>query len=480
MEKQHIHFIGIAGSAIAPLAIMAKEMGHKVTGSDEAVYEPARTLLSQAGVEWSEGYDASRVEPADLVILGGAPLMVDIANPEFLAAKELGKQLEGYAYLLRKYVVKEESIVVTGTYGKTTTSAIVNWILECAGENPSFMIGGKPQNFENGVRATDSKYSCLEGDEYLAVFHFDPEPRFVRYAPKYAILSATKWDHINVYPTEQSYIDAFKKLPREVTKNSGKMYVCASGENNAKAVEEYRGKMLLYMIEGHDHSQFGNREVEYIANNIESTAGKTTFDVKFRGELIANFESMLIGEFNIENCLAAVAVTHDLGISIDKIVEGIATFKGIMRRLELKGYTEKGSPVIDDFGHSATKAKATLDTLRETYPDRKIIAIYYPRPSEREDKNVLDWYHGAFDSADLMILPRIFVKKSTEKENRIFGKDYIDVIKRTMSNAHYIPREEDIIKMIKENDDGESIIVFMSAGGWGVLMDRIISQKVEI
>ncbi|WKZ31204.1 MAG: Mur ligase family protein [Candidatus Dojkabacteria bacterium] len=477
MKSQHIHFIGIAGSAIAPVAILMKSLGHKVTGSDEAVYEPARTLLSEAGVEWSEGYDAERIKPADLVILGGAPLMVDINNPEFLAAKELGKQLEGYAYLLKQYVVKDESIVVTGTYGKTTTSALVNWILDVAGENPSFMIGGKPQNFENGVRMTDSKYSCLEGDEYLAVFHFDEEPRFLRYAPKYAILSAAKWDHINVYPTEDSYVDAFKKLPAEVNKNGGKMYVCASGENNAKAVAEYDGELILYMLEGRDSSQFEGRDVNYLAKEIRTEGGKTLFTVELNGGIIGDFETELIGDFNVENCLAAITITHDLGIDIAKIKEAISTFKGIMRRLELKGYTSRGSSVIDDFAHSAVKAKATLDTLRVTYPDRKLICIYYPRPSEREDKNVLSWYEGAFDSADLMILPRIFVKKSTEKEQRIYGKDYIEVISKTQPNAHYVPRNEDIVKLIKENEEDESIIVFMSAGGWGDLMESLIDKK---
>lgn len=475
---KHIHFIGIAGSAIAPLAILMKNLGNKVTGSDEAVYEPARTLLSDAGVEWGEGYDPERLKDADLVILGGAPLMVDINNPEFVAAKEMGKQIEGYAYLLKENVVKEESIVVTGTYGKTTTSALVSWILDVAGENPSFMIGGKPQNFENGVRMTDSKYSCLEGDEYLAVFHFDNEPRFLRYAPKYAILSAAKWDHINVYPTEESYVDAFKKLPAEVEKNGGKMYVCASGENNAKAVEEYDGEMILYMLEGGDSSQFAGKDIDYLAANIVKEVGKTSFDVKKHGEILAHFESELIGDFNVENCLAAIALLDDLQIPIDKIRQGVSSFKGIMRRLELKGFTEKGSSVIDDFAHSAAKAKATLDTLRQTYPDRKIICIYYPRPSEREDKNVLTWYEGTFDSADMMILPRIFVKKSTDKSNRIYGKDYIEVIGKTQPNAHYVPRNEDILKMVKEFEEEDSIIVFMSAGGWGELMDKMIARAV--
>src|SRR5690606_5194560 len=154
----------------------------------------------------------------------------------------------GYAYALRMLVVREKSIVVTGSYGKTTTTAIVTWILECAGENPSFMIGGKPVNFPTGVRSTDSNYSVLEGDEFASAYGFDMEPRFLSYNPTYTILSSTKWDHLNLYKTEDSYISAFRKLAKEVEKNRGVLFICASGENNEKVLSSYAGKSVVYAL----------------------------------------------------------------------------------------------------------------------------------------------------------------------------------------------------------------------------------------
>lgn len=467
-----IHFIGIAGSAIAPLAVMMKELGWEVSGSDENVYEPALSLLNSYKIKWSEGYDVERVKDADLIILGGAPLIKNDENPEFAEAKRIGKQIEGYAYLLKEYVVKEKSIVVTGSYGKTTTSAMINWILEVAGKNPSFMIGGKPVNFDTGVRTTESEYSCLEGDEFVATFGFDMQPRFLHYKPKYAILSSTKWDHINVYPTEESYIEAFHKLANLVEQNQGKLYLCTSGENNEKVEAHYNGELITYMLEG--LTSLISKDIDYLATNIIHNNDKTRFKVSYKSSDLGEFETEMIGNHNVENCLAAIALSHDLGIDLSKIKEGIATFKGIKRRQELRGQMSNGAIVIDDFAHSPVKAKATLEALRTRYKDNKIIAIYFPRLTSGEDRRTLDWYPGVFDLANEVIIPKIIVKKTTPKEQRIYGKEYVEAIQKTQPNAHYIPRDEDLIKFIRENSDQDTVVVFMSASGWRGLIEELI------
>jgi UDP-N-acetylmuramate: L-alanyl-gamma-D-glutamyl-meso-diaminopimelate ligase len=471
---KHVHFIGIAGSAIAPIAVMMTKQGWKVTGSDENVFEPALSLLSDNGVGWYEGYEETRVDDADLVIIGGGPLLKNKENPEFLRAQELGKQLEGYAYLLNKYVVKEKSIVVTGSYGKSTTSSMIDWILEVAGENPSFMVGGKPADFDTGVRATDSEYSCLEGDEFVATFNFDMEPRFVHYTPKYTILSAAKWDHINVYPSEQSYIDAYHKLAKLVYENEGKLYICASGENNEKVISQYKGEYLSYMLEGRENLL--ETDINYLAKEIKHQLDLSSFIVELNGEELGIFETQMLGDHNIENCLASVAVLHDLGIPISKIQEGIKTYSGIKRRQEVIGRMPNGALVLDDFAHSPMKAQATLEAIRTRYKDNKVIAIYYPRPSEREDRTTLEWYPGVFDSADEVVIPRIFVKKSTPKEFRLYGKDFVEYIGKTQPNVHYKPRDEDIIKFIKENSDPTTIVVFMSASDWRGIIEDLINS----
>ncbi|MCB9790749.1 hypothetical protein H6764_01865 [Candidatus Nomurabacteria bacterium] len=469
-----VHFIGIAGSAMAPIAIMMKKKGWDVTGSDTNVFEPALSLLNENDIKWYEGYDKGRVEDVDLVILGGFPLLGNPNNEEFIHAKELGKQIEGYAYALQLLVVKDISIVVTGSYGKTTTTAIIAWILECAGKEPSFMVGGKPINFPTGVKSTGGDFSVLEGDEFASVYSFDMEPRFLSYKPKYTILSSTKWDHLNIYKTEQSYIDAFIKLAKEVEKNSGVLFICASGENNEKVLNTYNGDSIIYALE--NRATVIDSPIDYLAANIIHTENNTKFTVLLNDSPLGDFETDMIGEHNVENCLAAIAVCHHLRIDIKSINSGLSTFKGLKRRQEIIGTSTEGSIVIDDFAHSAVKAKSTLEALKTRYKNKKIIAIYQPRSSEREDRNALSAYRGAFDQADLVLLPKMTVKKSVPKEHRIYGKDYAAAISQTGTKTLYIPKDEELIDRIKSESDENTIIVFMSASDWGDLMTQTLNE----
>jgi UDP-N-acetylmuramate: L-alanyl-gamma-D-glutamyl-meso-diaminopimelate ligase len=463
--KQRIHFIGIGGSAIAPLAVEMSKSGYTVSGSDANVFDPALTLLNNNNIDWYEGIKPEKIKDADLIIIGGSMLMKDGENPEFVEAKKSGKQIESFTYLIKKHIIKEESIVVCGTYGKTTITSLIAWILETANLNPSFLIGGLPLNFEYGIRKTNSKYSVVEGDEYAASFGFDMTPKFLHYNPKHTIITAAQWDHVNMYPTEESYIDAYKKLSKLVEKNNGQLYLSQNGENNEIVQREYNGKSQTY----------GLKHGNFTAENIEFTEEKTSFSVKKENQLVGSFETQLIGLHNIENCLAAIALTWDLGIDLEKIKEGLKTYKGVKRRLEHVGTSSKGAIIIDDFAHSAIKAQSTLEALRTRYKKNKIITIYTPRVSERESKDTLNWYQKTFENTDHVIIPKITVKKSTQKEFRIHGIDIINAINKDENSKHYFPKEEQILNFLKESSNKNTVIVFMSAGGWGDLMKKALN-----
>ncbi len=464
-KKKKIHFIGIAGSAIAPLAIAMKKDGYIVSGSDTNVFEPALSLLNKNKIDWYEGFKPEKIKSVDLVIIGGSMLMKDGENPEYVEAKKQNKQIESFTYLIDKHIIKKESIVVCGTYGKTTITSLIAWILEVAGLEPSFLIGGLPLNFDYGIRKTNSNYSVVEGDEYAAAFGFDMSPKFLHYTPKHTIVTAAQWDHVNMYPTQKDYTDAFKKLTKLVEKNNGKIYLSEDGENNQEIVKNFKGKIKKY----------GLKNGDFNAQNIVFGENETKFLVKKQQQEIATFQTPLIGIHNVENCLAAIALTFDLGIEIKKIQQALKTYKGVKRRLEVVGINSKGATVIDDFAHSPVKAQSTLEALRTRFKNNQIITIYLPRVSERESKDTLKWYKDTFTETDHIIIPKITVKKSTEKEFRIHGIDIINAINKEEKNKHYFPKEEQILDFLKENSDKNTIIVFMSAGGWGDLMKQSIS-----
>lgn len=467
-----VHFAGIAGSASAPIAIMMRDQGWEVTGSDSNVWEPALSLLNNAGVEWTEGYPPELIDDADITVFAGESLYQVPENPQLTRAIELGKPILGFANVVGEILVKEKSLVITGAYGKSTTSSIVANILDRAGVNPSFMIGGKPKDFDSGVHNTDSQYSIVEGDEYVTTVGRDLSPKFKYYKPKYGLITATKWDHLDVYPTEQKYIDAFIGFAKQVEKNEGNLILCASGENNDKVEADYNGKLTSYMLKGKE--KILQTDVNYVATDITFTQEKTTFNVMLNGELLGEFQTDLMGLPNVENCLAAITITHRAGIELKAIQKGIKSFSGIKRRQEIIGKTKNGAIVMDDFAHSPMKVQAGLETIRTRYKNVGVHVIYKPRLNELGDREVLKGYSQAFTLADTTIIPKIKIKKSTKKEDRIRGKDLVDAIKTSQPNTIYMPKEESIVEFVnsvKEND----LVVFMSGGGWGGLLEEVLN-----
>lgn len=466
-----IHFIGVAGSAIAPIAVMMKKKGWKVSGSDENVFEPALSMLEGNDIEWANGYDAQRIETADLVVVGGGPLLKNINNVEFVRATQLGKPLISFAVLIGQYAAKKENIVVSGSYGKTTTTAMIAKILETAKVNPSYMMGGKPVDFSSGVKSAEGEYSVLEGDEFPASFGFDMEPKFIYYKPKYAILSATKWDHLDVYTTQESYVEAYYKLTKLVEKNEGQLILCSSGENNEKVAKQFKGDLITYMVEGKKNLLKG--KPQYVAKDVKFGEEFTSFTIEHNGESLGAFKTPLIGVHNVENCLAAMVASYEASISLKDIKKGLKDFGGVKRRQEVIGKTKGGAVIMDDFAHSPMKAQATVEALRTRYKKEKIIVIYKPRMSERADNTVLQWYPDAFTDVDHVIIPKMTVKKSMDKDKRVTGKDLVGAIKKGNKNAYYMPKEDAIVEFIEENADKDTLVVFMSAGGWGELIERV-------
>src|SRR5947209_7016833 len=363
----HYHLIGICGTAMASLAGMLQARGHRVTGSDENVYPPMSTMLEALGIPVREGYKPEHLSPApDCVVVGNA---LSRGNAE--VEETLNRRL---VYRSQAEVVKEEfirgrrSLVVAGTHGKTTTTSIATWVLERGRLNPSFLVGGVVQNFGASFRVTDSEYFIIEGDEYDTAY-FDKGPKFMHYLPEIAIVNNIEFDHADIYENLDAVKLAFGRLMKLVPGN-GKLIAGWDSQPVRDVVASF-GTKLFSQLE-----TFGTAEdAQWQARDIDYADGLTSFTVFRDGANWAEFQTPLIGEFNVRNCLAVIVAADAWGVERKTIAEALATFRSVRRRCEVRGEV-KGITVIDDFAHHPTAVRETLAALRLKYKDRRIIAVF--------------------------------------------------------------------------------------------------------
>jgi len=451
--SKRVYFIGIAGKAMGPLAKAFKDMGWEVSGSDHVgIYPPISTYLQENQIPYLEGYRAENVpSKVDLIIVGRSALMVDPQNPEFLEAQKRNCPVLSYPEALQQYLIKKNSLVVAGTYGKTTISAVLASILIAAGLNPSYMIGGVPIGMKDGVKITDSGYSVVEGDEPPALRETDP-PKFMFYQPKFLLLTATKHDHPEIYPTSQAYLEAFIKLVKLLPPTGILVYNLK--EVDPLVIAAFDGQKISYSLE--------NPRADWHVAAIKHEGDKTLFQAVGRKTL--ELETSLLGKFNLENLCGAVALAEALGIEPKAIAQGVTNFQGIKTRLEFLGLAG-GRFCYWDFAQHPHKVKGSLEALREHYPDRRITVIFDPAMTGLKYRESLAWYPGTFDAANQVIIGQVSFLKNIAKTDRVTGSDLVAAIAKTQPAVFYEPRDEEIMKyLVKKTQPGE-VIVFMSSGG---------------
>lgn len=450
MDKK-AYFIGIAGKAMAPLANSLKSLGWNVSGSDQkGIYPPISTYLEERGLKYFDGYNAENVpDDADIIVVGRSALMIDKNNSEYLRAKETKSRVLSYPEVLEEFLIKENSIVVVGTYGKTTISAIVSWILINANLDPSFMTGGVPINMADGVKITNSKFSVVEGDEPPALFEGDL-PKFMHYHPKILVVTATKHDHPEIYKTPESYINAFIELVKLIPKDGKLIY--NKDNTNPEVVKQFSGEKISY--------SFSDKNADYFIDKTSTTGNLTEFVIK--GKKILSLNTILIGRHNLENLLAAVTACLSLGIDEKTIIASICSFLGVKTRLEFLGKFN-GRYLYWDLAQHPAKVKGTLEALREHYKNNKIICVYDPAMTGMKYRESLNWYPGSFDSADRVIVTKVtFLKGLTD---RVSGNDIVKAISQTQKNVVYEPIDEKVIDYLINQTADKDVIVFMSSGG---------------
>ena len=462
----HYHLIGICGTAMASLAGMLQARGHLVTGSDENVYPPMSGMLESLGIQIMRGYDATNVGSPDCIVVGNA---IPRGNPEVEAA--LNRRLN---YRSLPEVLKEEfirgrrSLVVAGTHGKTTTTSLAAWIIDQAGLNPSFLVGGVVQNFGVSFRVTESDYFIIEGDEYDTAY-FDKGPKFMHYLPEIAIVNNIEFDHADIYKDLDAVKLAFRRLMNLVP-GSGRLIVGWDSPAVRQVVASF-GKRLFTNLE-----TFGiSNDAIWQAHNISYSEGMTHFLVSQEGEPWAEVSTPLIGDFNVRNCLAAIIAADAWGIERQTIRKALATFKSVRRRLEVRGEIN-GVTVIDDFAHHPTAVQETLVALRTKYPHGRLIAVFEPRSRTSCHATFQKAYIDAFAAANYVIVSRVYdAQRAAEMGGVLDIERLIADVSATGKPALAITDVDEIVSTLKDQLLAGDVVAIMSNGSFGGIHEKLMT-----
>ena len=463
----HYHLIGICGTAMASLAGMLQARGHRVTGSDENVYPPMSTMLEALGIEIMKAYDAANVAAPDCIVVGNA---IPRGNPEVESA--LDRQL---TYRSLPEVLKEEfirgrrSLVITGTHGKTTATSLAAWVINQAGLNPSFLVGGVVQNFGVSFRVTGSDYFIIEGDEYDTAY-FDKGPKFMHYLPEVAIVNNIEFDHADIYRDLDAVKLAFRRLMNLVPGN-GKLIAGWDSQPVRDVVASFGSKLFTRL------ETFGTcDEADWQARNINYDEGMTHFDVFREGTKWAEFQTPLIGEFNIRNCLAVIVAADAWGVERQAIIDAFATFKSVRRRCEVRGEVS-GITVIDDFAHHPTAVRETLAALKLKYQDRRLVAVFEPRSRTSCHATFQKTYVDAFAPADYVIVSRVYdSQRAAEMGGVLDIEKLIEDISSQNKPAFAVTDVDEIVKTLTDELRSGDVVAIMSNGAFGGIHEKLLTK----
>ncbi len=459
MQGKHIHLIGICGTAMASLAGMLRELGHRITGSDTAAYPPMSDQLAAQGIAVMEPYAEANLEPRpDLVVVGNA---ISRGNAELEYVLDTRIPFCSMAAILHdEFLIGRESLVVAGTHGKTTTTSMLAWIYEVASRTqpqfaPSFLIGGVAENFGTSFMVRDTRPFLIEGDEYDTAF-FDKGPKFLHYFPDAAILTHVEFDHADIYDDLRAVKTAFKRFVNLVPRR-GRIVAFDGAENVTEcvakafcAVERY-GKA--------EDSHWRVRELTHDAGGVQWTLDRA-------GVAFARLTLPMAGEHNAMNATAAAALAAGQGVPVNAIVEALATFKSVKRRLEVRAEIG-GITIIDDFAHHPTAIRETLRALRQAYANRRLIAVLEPR-SNTLRRNVFE--QALVDSlalADDVVLAGVFKSENIPEGERLHPEAVVAALQARNVPASLHPDANAIVSDLAPRLQSGDLVAILSNGGFG-------------
>ncbi len=440
---------------MASLAVLLKQKKHEVWGTDQNVYPPMSDFLKMNEIPFWEGYDPKHLDKSfDLAVIGNA---LSRGNEEVEAL--LNRHLP-YASLpeiiRREFIQHQRSIVVTGTHGKTTTTSLVCWLLESAGLSPTFLIGGIAQNFQASARVGDGPHFVIEGDEYDTAF-FDKRPKFLHYLPHYLIINNIEFDHADIYDNIEQIKDGFRKLIRVIP---GEGLILANGDDPqvTETVSRVYSRLLFFGRSPENHWNF---------SDVQVSPSGTFFNVSRENRLLSRFHIPGVGEFQIYNSLAAIALMVELDLEVELIQQGLDSFGGVKRRMEYWGNLNNAM-IYDDFAHHPTAIRNMLQALKKLHPDKRIVAVFEPRTNTSIRNIFQDELANALGEAQVVILLPVHRASSIPENQRLS----LDTLQESLTGAgknviilRDYPEIHPILNKILTGDDAAILLTNGNLGG---------------
>lgn len=450
---------------MSSLAVIAQDAGIEVTGSDEDPYPPASTVLETHHVHWFNGYNTSNLGSPDIVVLGNH---IRHDNPELLAAMNRDIQIISYPQFVQLlFKQSNRRIVIAGAHGKSTTTAMIGWILVEAGLDPTILIGAESRNLHSGYRAGNRQILVIEGDEYSSSC-IDTTPKFNYYQATDAIITSVELDHVDLYQNDQKQITAYTQFCRTIRPN-GKLLLCTDS---------------IVPISLNLPSNFLQVQTYGLENNpnwhvasCKFQDGESHFSVIHDEIPIAEFVLHIPGRHNIQNAVAAIAMCLEIGIPPSTVQSALLTFEGVSRRFEIIGEINSVT-VIEDYAHHPTAIRKTLEAARSRYPDRRIWCIYEPHTYTRI-KGLLDKFENAFENADEVIISDIYAAREKSLIGLVHSKDIVNTARKQKDNISYVPTPGQVYDCLIGRLKHDDVLIFMSVGRFGGIPEKLVQHLRE-
>jgi UDP-N-acetylmuramate: L-alanyl-gamma-D-glutamyl-meso-diaminopimelate ligase len=458
-----VHLSAICGTAMASLAGLLRDRGHVVSGSDQDVYPPMSTQLEALGIPIRSPYHADNVPAdADVVVIGNA---LSRGNPEVEVVLDRKQRAVSMPALLADELLRDRtSIVVAGTHGKTTTSSLVAFLLDRAGRDPSFLIGGVPQDFGRSYRLAAGPHFVVEGDEYDCAF-FDKRPKFVHYLPDVAVVGNVEFDHADIYPDLAAVETAFGRL-LSVLPRRGRLIAGVESPSVARLIASSPAPV----------DTFGLSEgARFRAVDLRTGPDGTAFRLLVDGTDHGAFRMPLAGEHNVRNALAALAAVGAVGVAPAEVREALSAFRGVKRRLDLRGVV-RGVSVYDDFAHHPTAVRATLRALRALVPaDGRLVAVFEPRSYTSRTRVFQADFAAALAEADAVVIAAAHLPGKVPEGERLSPAEMAAGITAAGGRASFVPEVPAIVAHVAAAARSGDVVAVLSNGGFGGIHELLLA-----